>query len=468
MYQCHEALGLAARGRHNGLRVSTVTIDLGAAGEAWDEPTLDRRPVGTYRSWGLALALVGTIALSSAVPMPARPQEIVRLPLGIGTFQLDGGTLFLLDDSRRSAQVTAIDPADGHPLWRYAPQGRFSLAQAQVSGGIAVLAPEPCISGALGLTVALDVHTGRELWRADGVAARIAPEMSTVVITRGSWSDRCGAVPNSTPMGGSVRWYGVDRDSGAPRWQVVAEPGTRVAVDSTPAGPRWAALFDRQGQTTVVDFATGGLSPPTRGIANPDDLVAAAGELIIVARWGLAANYSTLAAYDRTTLAPRWTVLLPLVDASSRRPWGFAVHWCGPNLCVRTNRTTAHAPETGELRWQAPRVAFVETPAGLLAVGDSNGAGVYLSDPLTGRSTAALPHWRFLAGDPAHGRILIGLAEGDSTLLAWLVGTGSPQALGRLRGRFDTCQLAGDRAACQTNLDEVWLLKVRRDLGYLR
>ena len=56
---------------------------------------------------------------------------------------------------------------------------------------------------------------------------------------------------------------------------------------------------------------------------------------------------------------------------------------------------------------------------------------------------------------------MIGETIDDSTVLTWLTPVGiEPFAV--VAGRINSCQMSVDRLACLTNVDDLWLLMLRR------
>lgn len=433
--------------------MSTVTIDLGAIDDGWSADA-DQRSVGLPRGWGLLIALVMVLSLVSAVPLPDPPHEVTRQPLRNGVFQLAGGALFVLESDRTPTPVEAFDAGDGSARWRYTPDGLATLAHVDATEDLAVLSPDLCRSGVTGTTVAVDLRTGGERWHATGVPVRTAPGIAGTVVLRSLWSDGCGAIAANTPIGGALRWQAIDA-TGRTLWETPVEAGTRVAVDTAEQGAGWAALLDRQGRISVVDFATGERSAPVTGLAiGAEDLVAAAGDLLVVARWD--DGGATLVAYARgATFTPRWQAHVPTGPASGRTD-RFTVRPCARSLCVTGQRTVVLAPATGALLWSAGgRATLTEVPGGLVA---SPAVGsVALLDPATGTATAELRGWTLLGVDGE--RMLLGLPSGSGTLLAWSAGA-VPAPFATVAGQLYDCELDGALVACRTDADEVLLLRI--------
>ncbi|WP_432836475.1 PQQ-binding-like beta-propeller repeat protein [Dactylosporangium sp. CA-092794] len=429
-----------------------AVIDLGPVGEA-RAPDADRGPEGLPRGWGLLLALGLVLSLVSAVPLPEAPREVTRQPLRNGAFHLVGGALLVLQSDRTPTPVAAFDGADGSTRWTYTPDGLATLSYAAAGGDLVVLSPDLCRSGVTGLTVAVDLRSGAQRWQAIGVPVRTAPGVAGTVVLRSLWSDGCGALAANAPIGGALRWQALDAD-GRTRWEIPVDAGTRVAVDTAEAGAAWAALADRQGAVSVADFATGTRTSAGALRAGPDDLVAAAGDLLVLASFDLSG--AALTAYRRGAwAAPAWRARVPARPASGRTD-RFTVRPCGRVLCVAGERTVVLDPATGAVLWSAAdRTDLTAVPGGLLAAAGARPA--VLLDPATGAPAARLTGWDVLGAD-AH-RVLLGAVTGDRTLLGFGAGTGvAPFAT--VDARLDGCELDGPLVACRTGADEVLLLRL--------
>lgn len=424
--------------------MSAVTIDLGVIDDRWAVDA-DQRPSGLPRGWGLLGVLALLLSLVSAVPVPERPREVTRQPLRSGEFHLAGGALFVLESHKTPSPVQAFDASDGESRWTYTPPGLSTLSYVSAAGDLVVLSPDLCRSGVTGTTVALDLRTGWERWRSTGVPVRTAPGVPGTVVLRSLWSDGCTALAAGAPTGGTLRWLAID-GAGRTLWEAAVESGTRVAVDGAEAGAGWAALLDRRGTVSVVDFATGERAA-TGVTAGPEDLVEAAGDLLVVV------SATTLAAYDRRAgFAARWTVPLPV-----ERTDHFAVRPCARALCVVSRRTAVLDPATGAPLWMVQgRPPLTPVPGGLLS-----GAGASLLDPATGTALADRSDWAVLG--VAGPRLLLGRVSGvsgdDTTLLAWSTG-GEPAPFATVDDVIGGCELEGGYVACRTPDDDVVLFRL--------
>ena len=436
--------------------VSAVTIDLGAA----DVPFLDTaaaddavRPLS--RTWGLLVALALVTALTGGAPDPSPLVEVARVPVGVGSFALDGDTLYTL----QAGIVTAYDATTGGRRWYYRQITDAVYAAETSLDGVALLSSDPCVSGAPVGTAAVDPRTGKELWHQPGVPA--SWDGTLTVLTQGSWADRCLSVPQGQPLSGAVQWTGVTPATGATAWQVSVPRASIVALDQQASA--WAAVRDVQGGLSVVDLRTGVASPPRADLAAGEVRLVADGDLLVVARALPAYDADAriaLTAYDRTTLERRWDTTI----LSTLR--GFTAQPCGGYLCFVNDRTAALDPTDGALRWSGGASGYLAAGGRLLAGRPVGGTpdsqadvdGVFVRDPRTGRATVTLATWKVLGADPT--RLLVGQVGVDETLLAWLDGD-APTPLTTLPGRFDSCALAGSTLACRTNVDEVWLLNLR-------
>lgn len=417
--------------------MSTVTIDLGVIDDGWDH--VDDADVGLPRGWGLAAVLALVLSLVSAAPPPGRPHEVSRQPLRNGDFHVAGGALFVLDSDRTPTPVEAYDATDGTLRWTFTPEGLANLSTVDVRGDLAVLSPDLCRSGVTGTTVAVSRATGHEQWRAVGVPVRTPPGGAGTVVMRSLWSDGCGALAANAPTVGVLRWQFIDT-AGLIRWDTAVEAGTRVAVDAATTGATWAALLAADGGLSTVDLTTGVRTAPVTGVADPsDDLVAAVGDLLLVARSDAATGSTWLTAYGRD-LVRRWKTQVPTGAGGP-----LTVLPCDGALCVSGGRTAAVDPSDGALRWIVPKPEPAVLPGGSLML-----------PPDTGRTVPA--GWRFLAA--AGQRVLLGLQTDGDTLLAWSDYGPAPTPSASVPGALVACEVDAGRVACSTDTDEVVLLRL--------
>lgn len=435
--------------------MSAVTIELGSA----DTPFLDAavaedavRPLS--RTWGLLVALALVLALAGGSPGTSPLVEVAKVPVGVGSYALDGDTLYTL----QAGIVTAYDASTGGRRWFYHQVTDAVYADEVSHGDVALLSSDPCVSGAAVGTAAVDPRTGRELWHHDGVPAAFD---SMAVLIEGSWADRCLAVPQGQPLGGQVRWTGVTAATGGSTWQVTVPRASIVAVDDQASA--WAAVRDLQGGLSIVDLRTGVATPARPDLAAGEVRLIADGDLLVVAR-ALPAHDAdariSLTAYDEATLAPRWATTI----ASTLR--GFTMQRCEAYLCFVNDRTVALDRSDGSVRWSGGSSGYLAAggrllggrPVGGTPDNQADVGGVFVRDPSTGIQTVTLSTWKVLGADQT--RLLVGQVGLDDTLLAWLDGD-TPAPITALPGRFDSCAVAGSTLACRTNVDEVWLLAVR-------
>jgi hypothetical protein len=437
---------------------SVAVIELGDAGEPW-AADLDGGPAGVPRGWGLLLVLGMVLSLVSAVPVGAAVTEVGRQPLRNGAFQLAGDVLLVLESDRTPTPVEAFDGGSGEQRWLYTPDGLATLAYASAGGGggdVIVMWPDLCRSGTTGTTVAVERRSGRLVWQSPGVPVRTAAGVPGTVVMRSLWSDGCGALAAGAPIGGGLRWQDLGA-GGEVRWEVPVEAGTRVAVDAAEGGAAWAALTDKQGAISVADFGTGRRSAAGTLHAEPGELVAAAGDLLVIVNVEGRGDAAELRAYRRGVWDfPAWRVSVP-TGAASGRTDRFAVRPCGPVLCVAGQRTFVLDPATGAKLWTpGVRTDLVAAPGGRLMV--AGGSSSALLDPATGGAVGQLPGWVPLGSDSA--RMLLGAASGeDATLLGWRDGD-RVTPVGTVEGRLISCALDGSRVACATDNDEVVLLRL--------
>jgi hypothetical protein len=417
--------------------MSTVTIDLGVIDDGWDH--VDDDVVGLSRGWSLVAVLTLLLSLVSAAPPPGRPHEVTRQPLRNGEFHVAGGALYVLDSDRTPTPVEMFDAADGSLSWTFTPEGLANLSYVDIHGDLAVLSPDLCRSGVTGTTVAVNRASGREQWRAVGVPVRTPAGGAGTVVMRSLWSDGCRALADNTALAGVLRWQLIDA-AGLVHWDTAVEAGARVAVDAAASGATWAAVLDGDGGLSTVDLVTGARTAPVTGIAGAaDDLIAAVGDLLLVARWDVATGSTWLTAYSRR-LVPRWRTQVP---TGPNGP--LTVLPCDGALCVSGERTAAVDPAGGDLLWIVPKTPLVVAPGGALTLPADTGLTVPAG-------------WRFLGADGP--RVLLGLRTDADTLLAWSDGGPAPTPSASVPGAMVACEIDGGLVACGTDTDEVVLLRL--------
>lgn len=455
-------------GEHNEVTPGedVVVIELDPT-RAADVRAPGRRRGEVPRGWWVLLAVAVCGLLAGSASDRSGVRVVARLPVGVGTFVLDGDTVLVL----RPTALGAWDARTGRQRWSrdVADHTRWDTATSR--GGTELLVSAACAGAGTGETAAIDRTTGRELWRRPGIPLDGA---GGIVLSTSSWIDRCDGPHGATPLSADLTWTAVDPATGAVTWRTTVAEGTVVAVDDR-AGA-WAALVDSDGGLSTVDLTTGvrsavvshAVTGPVQLIAHGDTLVVARltfrGPIIDAttgSRLGSGENGSVpsvidLDRLDRHTLARQWHTSV-VAD-----PSGFSPQFCGENLCVNTDRTVALDPATGAVRWSVPLRGFAARGGVLLAGPRFDGyfvgadPGIAIADPHTGRTVAALPAWHVLGLDPSSGRLVVGEVRPTRTLLAVLDGT-RPVPFAAIPAQVLFCQANASTLVCLA-ADHAWVM----------
>lgn len=160
----------------------------------------------------------------------------VRAEPGLLLLSYGGNYACCANFSLRPGGVAAVDPKDGHELWRH--QTAAPAFPAVLTGSTVVFGTGD------GTVFGVDASTGRTLWQRDfaGIPFQVLAAASTVVVADADpeiWGP--GGMVDKTRLAGRVE--GLDRATGAKRWE------TKVGASS--------ALAAADGETLVVAAAQG-------------------------------------------------------------------------------------------------------------------------------------------------------------------------------------------------------------------
>lgn len=309
----------------------------------------------TLRPWVLAvvvLALVLAVTGGSAAQNP-RLTEIFTVPMGIlGSFTINGDTLYVLAVGPTDTTLTAYRMRDGLPLWTTkvgpVPAVGEHAGLERAGDGLMVVTGED--ASLLSQATVYDPATGRLLWTAPG--GPIAPPQAGRVLLSRALVTNCADPPcdrldfyPATPYELTAR----NPRTGEAFWslQLAPEENARLTIDA-----RRLATIDTSHHLVIRDLATGAVTathqlPPDASQWSPvlaDDLVLVQKLTdISMVRFGQRVGV-LMTAYDARTLAPRWTF--------PESPEFAAFVRCGPLLCASTmDGTWAIDRANGEIRW---------------------------------------------------------------------------------------------------------------------
>jgi len=278
---------------------------------------------------------------------------------------------------------------------------------------------------------------------------------------------------------GADQLVALDTTTGAARWTRPLDASTVVAPVAAGSGSP-AGMVTVSGLTTVsglvtldsngvlqsLDPATGApratirlpaLAATAKADPPPVGLVAAGGTLVLAAS---AADAGTvgLSAHDPLTLAPQWTVRLPLPATD------VVYEPCGNLLCADgPDSTVAVDPATGTLRWRLD--GLVRQAGQRIAVATQVPAtdSTRLVDVATGRVTRTLAHSVVVGEAAPAARLVLSRMDGDRTTFSVLdLDTGDLREVGAVTGRYDSCQAGTGYLACRaTDSAAIHLWRIR-------
>jgi outer membrane protein assembly factor BamB len=205
------------------------------------------------------------------------------------------------------AGVMAVAAATGDPLW-FAPFG-FTTMNAPVVDGNAVYISgwgvrnprDRALNDTVGMVVALDQRSGRELWR---------------FLTSARF-DAISASPSLVYVPSERGLFALDRRTGGKLWQARFSPGageTAIVASSLVVFPGWEITSGKRG-IFAVDAATGALKWRQELPADPTSRAggAVSNGTVFISAWEAppddsAAGVPTLSAFDLESGDVRWQV----------------------------------------------------------------------------------------------------------------------------------------------------------------
>lgn len=359
-----------------------VTVDLGTD---WEPRVATRPRPSAWRRVVAAGAVLATVLAGILGGSAARRTALIpvaSIPTGItDTVTLIGDHVFVR--GRNATRLDVYSLPTGRHLWRLGwPQ---SIDTLRVDAALGVLLVETFdITRLAGTVTALELGTGRVLWRSDGLVSVVAQQVDGAALL----------APAEPSAGGQVRL--VDVRTGAVRWSRATTQSTAFGDD----GPGRILLRSPAGDAQVVELSTGRVlasgplgapDPPAAAGSEPDpaqlpSVSTVDGQVFLVYQ---AEEASLLVAYDGGTFRERWRA------TEGGRVYGVA--GCGPVLCVGGEGGVAGVdPATGARRW-GPTVWSGVYPTGdgsrALMVGATGERASALIDTATGAVRLPMRGW---------------------------------------------------------------------------
>ncbi|MFC0531101.1 outer membrane protein assembly factor BamB family protein [Phytohabitans kaempferiae] len=425
-----------------------MVIDLGLEREP---------PVQRLRDWGrrpkrwrpLALALVAALllAVTGSGPAPAPRLALnASLPLDRHTdFVVLGDRLYVStadpEPDRSPAEhrwrLSAYELPGGRPLWT-APYASSveQFVDVQHADGMVLVTGLVSGDGIATPTTAVEAATGRPLWTLPARVA-VADDRRTGLVS--------GWTRPGEPPGPAVR--AVDLATGRDLWK--ADFSQAATVRPVPNGLALVVIGgDAGGRAEVRDVRTGAVRAsrdvPTPA-SGPAIAVSVGDSLLLGYQDGGGAR--GIAAYAAETLELRWRRTITEDDVRRFGPCGSLV--CTPGI----GGVQAIDAVTGELVWQTRGVELVVDVGGILVADGLVAIDPESGRTLFGLETLQTG----LSPRPEHGLVSVGRAVGEerSWLSIARPHTAAPRPLGAVPVRVTDCA-AGERSVvCRVPTDRL-------------
>lgn len=393
--------------------MEVTLIDLGERTER-EEPR--RQPARPW--WQIALlAAIGALVLSLTAAAPrVRGLDAPLWSVDGPRFSIGLGVIYLYADS---GEVRALDIRTGRELWRTRVDGAVSGVRPTTGGMLAVTSQLYGPTGLPAPTVTL-VEAATGTVGASVAAAPISATAGDPVVLTAPPSDGCADVVRCFDV------FGIDPGTGRERWRISYAPDALVVWDNRPdATVRGLGLVDASGWLRRFDLTTGQELSRTRlsgWLASAEALDQSYGHvhLLFGGVVRLQPGSATL-TFDSVMGGPSWSE-----TRASPAPEWIHVYSCARWICVREDvRTTLIDPATGEVVrtvdvdlassvGELPLVAlqpfdidspFVDPVAPGAPQDPSLAGSTVFLDPVSGK-----------AGNPVRGLFVPVLDSGDMTL----------------------------------------------------
>lgn len=401
---------------------------------------------------------------------------VLETSSGVAAFTLDNAALYVVGVPE-TGTVTAYRLRDGRQAWRVPD----IPGTAGLSSTTAVLSTYParCADDEDLTFTMLDASSGAARWRHAGTPVAASADGARYVLReRGTPPGCTGGTDMRSPdadgspavvgTGAAVdRLVALDTTTGAAGWTRPLDASTVVAPVAAGSGSP-AGMVTVSGLATVsglvtlaadgtlqsLDPATGAPratvrlpAAPTAARADPPSVrLLTAGRMLVLAAPVADARAVGLSAYDPLTLAPQWTVQVPLPATD------VVYEPCGSLLCADgPDSTVAVDPATGALRWRLD--GLVRQAGQRIAVATQVPATdtTRLVDVATGRVTRTLAHSVVVGAAAPAARLVLSRTDGGRTAFSVLdLDTGDLREVGDATGRYDSCQAGTGYLACRT------------------
>jgi hypothetical protein len=408
---------------------------------------------------------------------------VLQTASGVAAFTLDNTALYVAGVPA-TGTVTAYRLQDGRQSWRVPD----IPGTAGLTSTTAVLSSYParCADDEDLTFTMLDASTGAARWRHAGTPIAASADGARYLLREHGAPPGCtGGTDMRAPAGSAAgnpaddRLVALDTTTGAAGWTRSLNPSTVVvpiAADSgSPAGMvTGSGLATVSGLVTLapdggwqsLDPATGlprttvqlPAAATTAGTESPSVRLVSVGRMLVLAAPLPGVSAVVLSGHDPVTLAPRWTVQLPLPSAD------VVYQPCGNLLCVEgPDSTAALDPATGTVRWRLD--GLVRQAGQRIAVATQVPAAdsTRLIDVATGRVTRTLAHSVVVGTAAPAARLVLSRMDGGRTTFSLLdLDTGDLRAVGDATGRYDSCQADPDYLACRvTDSAAIHLWRIR-------
>ena len=474
-----------------------AVIDLG---EDWAPPADSERPLRQISPRvPLALLSLVLVALLGGSALPRYTMvSLFSVPLATnGAYAIGSDAVY----TERDGEITGYRLPGGARRWSAEVGHPVDALQPIPEAGV-VLAEYGTGEDGWGGVVALDARTGRVRWRDDRARVESSSDPHHLLLSTP------GEMPaDSGWMGAPGEVRVVDTATGHTIWSRRPTLGSVWAASGAPAepgAPLWAVFDTGDGETEVLDAATGAvagrakLSPPTGimsgetgnasngsdasgGIVFGSDgqmmrvevdpatgaVVSSGAVVSIVANRGIIGDRlfsvfwdgagSLLDAYDLPTLAHEWGVRLPIR--------AYTVTDCGTLLCAYSfNSMAGIDPRTGSVKWNNQMLRGVyPLPGGRLLAESANDAlPSAVLDASSLRPLLTLTRWEHVGG--IGDRIL--MARDDASVLRTWFGELDPagpslRVFGSATGVLaDQCVHSDTYLVCPTTKNQLRLWRL--------
>lgn len=427
-------------------------IELGEVSSG-SEPDETAAPPRRSEIRRIALLLVAVLCVltvtGSERPDPRGLPVLWTVPYIGAQFTMTGDTLYVLGPEVIPT-LTAYDAANGSVRWSRRAFGSGSWVNTDVPGLLLMpITVEQTVAEDVGpdvvqqtvqATVALNAHTGAELWRIAGEANLASGDLVLLV-------------ERDEEINQPVRFRAVRGPQGRTAWTFKPMPGVTswTTTSADPLRPDRLITADDNGDIQVRRFSDGSIVTqgklPWRTSANGNggytQLFSSHDKLFVVTE---DAGRQTVVGYDPDTLRSLWTLRTSTFN-------GFFD--CGALLCVSNGPREVDAldPATGRSAWTSDGWDYAQPMAdGRLITDLHEGGGWHgVIDTRTGRKIVEFDRGNTYV-DEITGTVLTVSAPwttpGNATITQ-LTGTDEVVVRGSLGSITDNgCQLAADRLAC--------------------